>query len=211
MGKRIAFAIGVILLAAFAWNVTRRAPELEPPSSPTAQQLTDRMPTGEELPTPVERSDSGPSAQAVDLPPHDLVRDRRRDTGGYTPSPAVGTVSDDDHSAVDPADRTDADPSLVFAPDAEGIQGAVRESLQGLKECYTGWLQTQPDLSGRLLVKFVIGPDPDVTEYGLVRDVVLEDSELGHTFMEGCVAGSFEDLQFEAPEGGEEMNVSYRG
>ena len=209
MGKRIAFAMGVILLAAFAWNVTRRVPELEPPSSPTAQQPNERMPTGEELPTPVERSDSGPSAQSADMPPHGLVRDRARETGGYTPSPAASTASDDDDSAVDPADRTDADPSLVFAPDAEGIQGAVRESLPGLKECYASWLQTQPDLSGRLLVKFVIGPDPDDAEYGLVRDVVLVDSELGHTFMEGCVARSFEDLQFEAPAGGEEMDVSY--
>ena len=108
MGKRIAFAMGVILLAAFVWNVTRPDPELAPPSSPTSQQLTDRMPTGEELPTPVERSDSGPSAQSADMPPRGLVRDRARETGGYTPSSAAGKARDDDDSAVDPADRTDA-------------------------------------------------------------------------------------------------------
>jgi hypothetical protein len=114
---------------------------------------------------------------------------------------------DDDDSALDPADRTDADRTLVFAPDAAGIRGAVEESLPAIKECYASWLAAQPDLSGRLGVRFVIAPGDDDPAFATVLDVELVDSELGHVLVEGCVAGLFEELQFEAP--GEPVTVNY--
>jgi hypothetical protein len=113
------------------------------------------------------------------------------------------STDDDDDSAARPAD-----PTLVFSASAEGIRAAVDESAPAIRECYSSWLRNQPDLSGKLTVQFLLAVDSQEPEFATVSDVELHDSELGHVFMEGCVASLFEELQFEAPEGGE-LTVQY--
>lgn len=117
--------------------------------------------------------------------------------------PGVSESTDDDDSAA-----WSADPTLVFSASAEGIRAAVDESAPAIRECYSSWLRNQPDLSGKVTVQFLLAVDSQEPEFATVSDVELHDSELGHVFMEGCVASLFEELQFEAPEGGE-LTVQY--
>jgi len=156
-------------------------------------------------------SSGAPSQESASAPPPPSAPRTPRDGGGDAGASegAARAADDDDSAAIDPADRTDADPTLVFSPDREGIQGAVNESLPQIKDCYQSWLQVRPDLSGRVMVQFVIAGDAEDPDFSEIRDVTLKDSELGHTLMEGCVASLFEELQFEAPDGGGEVAVNY--
>jgi len=121
-----------------------------------------------------------------------------------SPSSSPEEAQTDDDDSAGPG----ADPTLVFAADRDGIRGAVDESTEAIRDCYSSWLRTQPNLSGKLTVQFSLVSDPSDPDFAQVRNVELQDSELGHVFMEGCVASLFEDLQFEAPEGGE-LTVRY--
>lgn len=92
--------------------------------------------------------------------------------------------------------------------DRDGIQGAVREALPEVRECYDAWVQQNPSLGGRVTMTFTI--EPVVGQEGArVTQARVSDQGLGHALMEGCVVQVFEDLRFQAPADGKPMNVTY--
>lgn len=117
----------------------------------------------------------------------------------------------DDAEETDRAERVAAalaaDAGHLWTTDAEGIQSAIFESLDGIRECYDGWLELQPDLEGEIVVRFVISEaDGD----GAVSGAEVVDGTLPeHTFFDGCVLNVMSTMRFEAPADGGEMVVNY--
>jgi hypothetical protein len=97
---------------------------------------------------------------------------------------------------------------MIWGTDKDGIQGAVASKIGAIKECYEGWLKAEPELTGRLKVRFTIGT-PEVSDaLAAVVGAEVLDTELDHVWMEGCVLNSLDALVFERPEGGR-LNVIF--
>ncbi len=94
----------------------------------------------------------------------------------------------------------------IWPADMDGVKGAVGESLPGIVECYEGWLEQNPDLQGRVAVTFSITPGEHEDDLASISAAEIDESTLGHTFMEGCVLSVMEELRFEATDG---LTVTY--
>lgn len=119
---------------------------------------------------------------------------------------AEGT-NQDDEEPVDPLPDVVADIELTVWPlGREGIQGAVGEVIPAIQRCYQDALTEIPDLAGKLSVSFEVG---DVDGIGKVTDAWIEDDQLRDGPMSDCVEDSMRALQFDPPEGGGSMSVTY--
>jgi len=93
-------------------------------------------------------------------------------------------------------------PVPAAAPPASGrlapalVQRVVRENFSAFRACYEDGLRTNPSLTGRVSVRFVIGRD------GLVSNVGNGGSSMPDGGVVSCVVRSFHHLAFPPPEGG---------
>jgi hypothetical protein len=78
----------------------------------------------------------------------------------------------------------------------EVIQRIVRQNYGRFRVCYENGLRTNPSLTGRVSVRFVIGRD------GAVYQVGNAGSDMPNSAVVQCVASSFYGLSFLQPEGG---------
>ncbi len=78
----------------------------------------------------------------------------------------------------------------------EVVQRVVRQSYGRYRICYEQGLARNPNLTGRVAVRFVIGPD------GAVETASTDGSDLPDAEVVGCVATSFRGLDFPSPEYG---------
>ena len=78
----------------------------------------------------------------------------------------------------------------------EVIQYNVRTHYGVFRSCYESGLGRNPQLQGRITVRFVIDPD------GLVRHVESEGSDLPDPKVIECVVAEYKNLTFPHPEGG---------
>ncbi len=78
----------------------------------------------------------------------------------------------------------------------EVIQRIVRQNFGRFRLCYENALRTNPNLSGRVTVGFVIGTD------GAVTSASAGNAGIADAGMVSCVVRSFHRLQFPQPEGG---------
>ena len=85
------------------------------------------------------------------------------------------------------------------------IDAKVKEVLPGVKECYNKGLVTQPDLTGRVVIKIVIGKDGTVSS----AESAPEKTTLDSTEVIDCVAGKISQLEFPSPKGGGIVIVHY--
>lgn len=90
----------------------------------------------------------------------------------------------------------------------EYIQDAIREVSPLIAECYELALEEAPELSGRLVVDFTIGGEPDVG--GIVEEAdVQEQSELHHPLLDECIRETIYSVEFPPPEAGGQVHVTY--
>lgn len=89
------------------------------------------------------------------------------------------------------------------ALDKDVIRDIVRANLDGIRDCYNEGLQKDPQLAGRVAIKFVIGPE------GLVGSAVIEESNLPDASVAQCIAGVVGRMQFPKPRGGGNVIVTY--
>ena len=197
--------LGVILLGAVVFSVWPSTPatiaELEPrsqpqPAAPTAsgRPSEPRVPVAAAPPPPtqVQAPVAAPGAPEPD------------EIGELDPE------VDPEHLkalGLGPEDVEPLDGGPLHALTREGIHGAVKEELPAIAECYEGWLQQSPGLSGKMKIELTIVEIPGRGR-AKVMQVLVADGGLGHLGMEGCVRNVFKGMRFEAPRGGE-MRVSY--
>jgi TonB family protein len=85
----------------------------------------------------------------------------------------------------------------------EDIERVIRRNIARIRACYEGELANTPGLSGRLVIRFVIGAN------GTVTTAAVEESTLNNAAMEACVVAQFRRMRFPAPEGGGVVTVTY--
>jgi len=102
-------------------------------------------------------------------------------------------------------DAPSAPERMVWSVDRDGIQGAVREAVPDIRECYAAWLRDNPELTGKVTVRFVIEARD---ERGEVTSAALVSSDMAHPLMEGCVLNVMRGLAFDAPPDGR-VEVNY--
>ena len=78
----------------------------------------------------------------------------------------------------------------------EVIQRIVRQNYGRFRLCYENGLRNNPNLQGRVSVRFVIGRD------GAVSNVGNAGSDLPDPAVVSCVTRAYYGLSFPQPEGG---------
>ncbi len=83
------------------------------------------------------------------------------------------------------------------------IRRIVHRHLNEVKHCYESRLSKQPDLSGRVAVKFIISGT------GGVQAALLASSTLGDPVVEQCIVAAVRRWAFPQPKGGGVVIVTY--
>jgi len=94
-------------------------------------------------------------------------------------------------------------PIILGALDKSSIETEIREHLAQIRYCYQRPLTLQPNLSGKVVYKFVISAD------GTVSSVEVKETTLAQAAVESCVSEVIQKMEFPPPRGGGIVIVSY--
>lgn len=114
-----------------------------------------------------------------------------------------------DLSALERRPRSSARMAPASAATIEGkldkdtIRAVVREHIDEIQACYQEALMRDPELVGRVVVKFVIAPD------GRVRENVVTDTDFADLPMTLCIADAVTNWRFPEPADGNAVSVEY--
>jgi pSer/pThr/pTyr-binding forkhead associated (FHA) protein len=95
------------------------------------------------------------------------------------------------------------DPIILGALDKSLIDAVIKRNMNQIKYCYQRQLTKNPDLGGKITVKFVIAKD------GTVSKASIKSSSMGSKDVENCITGRFMRFKFPEPKGGGIVIVSY--
>ncbi len=85
----------------------------------------------------------------------------------------------------------------------EVIAQTIQDNIGQIRYCYERQLSANPDLYGKLSVKFVIGGN------GLVQTQNIATSTMNSSLVEGCVLRRIAKWRFPKPKGGTTVRVTY--
>ncbi len=108
-----------------------------------------------------------------------------------------GTVGTGDVAMVD--EETVIEGGL----DRDVIADVIKRNLGQIRYCYERQLSSNPDLYGKLLVKFTIDAG------GGVLEPKIDNSTMKSSLVEGCVLRRLAGWKFPLPKGGTQVRVSY--
>lgn len=126
---------------------------------------------------------SAPSPNAANVPPASALS-----SADPRPIPRVGPK----HNATVRSEAPTISGQL--APDV--VQRVVRGKSGAYRQCYEQGLVANPDLRGRVAIKFVVDAS------GAVEKAEDAGSDLGDATVISCVAQTLRSLKFPQPEGG---------
>ncbi len=92
---------------------------------------------------------------------------------------------------------------VLGALDKSLVDAVVRRHLNQIRYCYQRELTKDPQLAGKIVVKFVISKD------GTVSSASTKSSTMGNSAVESCINGRFMRFAFPEPKGGGIVIVSY--
>lgn len=92
---------------------------------------------------------------------------------------------------------------VVGGLDREVIAGIIKTQLGQILYCYERQLSAQPDLFGKVVVKFTIGPK------GEVETQSVGETSLRNATVENCIMSRIARWKFPAPKGGTSVSVTY--
>ncbi|MBX2989172.1 MAG: AgmX/PglI C-terminal domain-containing protein [Bdellovibrionaceae bacterium] len=87
--------------------------------------------------------------------------------------------------------------------DREIIAQTIKSYLGQILYCYERQLSANPDLFGKVAVRFTIGPT------GSVESQNIGDTTLKNATVEGCILNKVASWRFPAPQGGTKVMVTY--
>lgn len=99
--------------------------------------------------------------------------------------------------------RIGGDPIILGALDKSLIDAVIKRNMNQIRYCYQRELTKNPDLGGKIVVKFVIAKD------GTVSSATTKSSTMGNKAVENCINGRFMRFKFPEPKGGGIVIVSY--
>jgi hypothetical protein len=95
------------------------------------------------------------------------------------------------------------DPIILGALDKSLIDAVIKRHMNQIRYCYQRELTKNPNLGGKITVKFVIAKD------GSVSKASIKSSSMGSKSVEGCITSRFMRFKFPEPKGGGIVIVSY--
>ena len=95
------------------------------------------------------------------------------------------------------------DPIILGALSKEAIDGVIRRHVNQLRYCYQRELTKDPNIAGKVVVKFTIAAD------GSVSAASIKSTTMNNESVESCVSGRFMRMVFPEPRGGGIVIVSY--
>ena len=87
--------------------------------------------------------------------------------------------------------------------DAALIDAEVKRHASAIRYCYQRELTRDPELGGKVVVKFTIAGDGSVSKAGIKK------SSLGNSAVESCITNRFHSMRFPEPRGNGIVIVSY--
>jgi TonB family protein len=182
---------------------------LRPPAeAPDAAGAT----TARTVPTPVPSVGGGPPAgpstpassppqRGENPPPTTAASDGV--TAPADPDPADAAAAAEGGSA-----EGEARAESVWPASEQGIHGAMKEALPGIRRCYEQALEQDPSIAGTIVVHFVVGTTDTASGLGQVLSARIDEASVEQTIMDDCLLDAMEALQFDPPADGE-MEVRY--
>lgn len=110
---------------------------------------------------------------------------------------SVGNIGNGEVGVLE--EETEVDGGL----DKEAIARVIRSQLGQIRYCYERQLSANPDLYGKILVKFTIGAT------GNVVTQTIGTTSLNNAMVEGCILRRVAGWQFPQPKGGTNVLVTY--
>lgn len=110
---------------------------------------------------------------------------------------ALGNVGNAEVGIIE--EETEVDGGL----DRDVIARVIQSQLGQIKYCYERQLSANPDLYGKVLVKFTIGAT------GQVVAQMVGNTSLNNAMVEGCILRRIAGWQFPQPKGGTNVLVTY--
>ncbi len=107
------------------------------------------------------------------------------------------------HADTPTTTTTEAIKPIMGALKKDEIDKVVSANKHRIQACFEAGLQTDPDISGRVNLKFVIG------NTGAVSKSEVKETTLNHAETEACMVDVAKSLQFPKPEGGGIVIVTY--
>jgi hypothetical protein len=95
------------------------------------------------------------------------------------------------------------DPIILGALDKSLIDAVIKRHMNQIRYCYQRELTKNPNLGGKITVKFVIAKD------GTVSKASKKSSTMNSKAVEGCITNRFMRFKFPEPKGGGIVIVSY--
>lgn len=100
---------------------------------------------------------------------------------------------------------------VTFAAKAESprrthtaeIRSKMVANMKGFKSCYEKALRQQPNLAGKVVLKWTISED------GTVKAAEVKESELKTPTAESCLIEKLQAIKFLPPDAGVESDVTY--
>lgn len=120
-------------------------------------------------------------------------------SSGYkgTGALSLGNIGNADVGAIE--EESEVDGGL----DKEAIARVIRAQLGQIRYCYERQLSANPDLYGKIMVKFTIGAA------GSVVAQAIGNTSLNNAMVEGCILRRIAGWQFPTPKGGTSVLVTY--
>jgi TonB family protein len=95
------------------------------------------------------------------------------------------------------------EPIILGGLDRSLIDAVIKRKMSQIRYCYQRELQKNPQLNGKLTIKFTIAKDGAVSQAG------VKSSSMGNPAVDQCVVQRFYQMQFPEPKGGGIVVVSY--
>jgi hypothetical protein len=122
--------------------------------------------------------------------------------GGSTGYKGTGTLSQGNVGNAE-VGAIEEDSEVEGGLDKEAIARVIRSQLGQIRYCYERQLSANPDLYGKILVKFTIGAA------GSVVAQTIGNTSLNNAMVEGCILRRIAGWQFPTPKGGTNVLVTY--
>ncbi len=94
-------------------------------------------------------------------------------------------------------------PIILGALDRSVLDQVIGRHINQLRYCYQRELTNDPNLAGKIIVKFVIAKD------GTVSSATTKQTTMNNAAVESCINGRFMRFRFPEPKGGGIVIVSY--
>ncbi|WP_157596168.1 AgmX/PglI C-terminal domain-containing protein [Plesiocystis pacifica] len=208
-----ALSLNVVIAVTVFWMLQPQAPEQPAPEPPQVAQVVDEHSAPATSPS---ASGDNPAPAPPEAPTNELeLPEAKLDAHRSPKRDAVWQALEERHHVF----RPEASPSLppdnddrepLGTLDRQYIRQAIMDDLVPVAvDCYDTALADDPELAGKLTMKFTIVGAEEVGGVVEEASIVEDDSTLASPFVRECMRESLMAVEFPAPDGDGRVEVNY--